>query len=185
MIQDILDDGDRRMHRAIDVLLQDLASVRTGRAAPALIDAVQVEYYGTATPLNQLATINVADARTLIVTPYDRSSVGDIDKAIRKADLGLNPNNDGTVIRVVVPPLTEDRRRDMVRVVHKKLEEHKVAVRNVRREINDRLKALEKEKSAAPDEVRRANERLQKLTDRAIEEMDQLGSSKESEILAV
>jgi len=185
MIQDILDESERRMHRATEVLVHDLATVRTGRASPALIEGVPVEYYGTPTPLQQLAQINVADARTLLVTPYDRSALNDIDKAIRKADLGLNPTNDGSVIRVAIPPLTEDRRRDMVKVVHKKLEEHKVAVRNVRRESNDRLKALEKDKTATTDEVRRANERLQKITDKAIDEMEQLGSAKEVEVLAV
>lgn len=185
MIQDILDDGDRRMRRAVQVLMEDLATVRTGRAAPALIEHVEIEYYGTETPLIQLATINATDARTLVVTPYDRSSINAIEKGIRKADLGLNPTNDGTVIRVLVPSLTEERRREMVRVVHKKLEEHKVAVRNVRREMNDRLKAMEKDKSASTDEVRRANERLQKITDHAIEEMDQLGRQKEADVLAV
>ncbi|HWE64309.1 MAG TPA: ribosome recycling factor [Chloroflexota bacterium] len=185
MIQDILDDGERRMRRAVEVLVQDLATVRTGRASPALVEQVPVDYYGTVTPLMQLATINALDARTLVITPYDRSAIGDMEKAIRKADLGLNPTNDGAVVRVLVPSLTEERRRDMVRVVHKKLEEHKVAVRNVRREMHDRLKALEKEKTASSDEVRRANERLQKITDRAIEEMEQLGSAKEAEVLAV
>jgi ribosome recycling factor len=185
MIQDILDDGERRMRKAIDVLVHDLSTVRTGRAASALIENVPVEYYGTPTPLMQLATINVADARTLLVTPYDRSAIGDIDKAIRSANLGLNPSNDGTLVRVTVPPLTEERRREMVRTVHKKLEEHKVAVRNVRREMHDRLKAMEKDKSASADEVRRANERLQKITDRATEEMDNLGAAKEAEVMAV
>lgn len=185
MIQDILDESERRMRRAAEVLEQDLATVRTGRASPGLIEGVQVEYYGAPTPLQQLAQINVGDARTLLVTPYDRSALNDIDKAIRKADLGLNPTNDGAVIRVTIPPLTEERRRDMVKVVHKKLEEHKVAVRNVRRESNDRLKALEKDKTATADEVRRANERLQKITDKAIEEMEQIGSAKEVEVLAV
>lgn len=185
MIQDVLDDGERRMRRAVEVLVQDLATVRTGRASPSLIEQVEVEYYGAATPLIQLATINAVDARTLVVTPYDRGSIGDVEKAIRKADLGLNPTNDGTVIRILVPALTEERRREMVRVVHKRLEEHKVAVRNVRREAHDRLKAMEKDKSTSADEVRRASERLQKITDRAIEEMDHLGEQKEAEVLAV
>jgi ribosome recycling factor len=185
MIQDALDEGDRRMRKAVEILAHDLSTVRTGRAAPALLDSVVVEYYGTTTPLNQLATVNATDARTLVITPYDRSVIGDVDKAIRKADLGFNPSSDGTLLRIQVPPLTEERRREMVKVVHKKLEEHKIAVRNVRREIHDRLKAMEKEKSASPDEVRRATERLQKITDKAIEEMDHLGASKESEVMAV
>jgi ribosome recycling factor len=185
MIQDLLDEGDRRMNKAVDVLVQDLTSVRTGRASTALIDSVPVEYYGTPTPLNQIASITVVDARSLLITPYDRSAMPEIDKAIRKADLGLNPSSDGTAMRIIVPSLTEDRRRDMVKVVHKKLEEHKVAIRNVRREVQDKLKAMEKEKTASTDEVRRASERLQKITDHAIAEMDTLGSAKESEVMAV
>lgn len=185
MIQDILDEGDRRMRKAVEVLVHDLSTVRTGRASPGLLDAVHVDYYGSPTPLNQLATINATDARTLLITPFDRSSLGDIDKAIRKADLGFNPTNDGSVVRVMVPPLTEERRRELVKTVHKKLEEHKVAVRNVRREMHDRLKAMEKDKTASPDEVRRASERLQKITDKAIDEMDQLGTHKEADVMAV
>lgn len=185
MIQQLLDEGERRMRKAIEVLVQDLATVRTGRAAPALVESVHVEYYGTPTPLNQLASVSVADARSLVITPYDRSVIGDIDKAIRKADLGFNPSNDGQVVRIIVPPLSEDRRRELVKVVHKKLEEHKVAVRNVRREVHDRLKAMEKDKSASADEVRKSGERLQKITDHAIAEMDTLGSNKEAEVMAV
>lgn len=185
MIQDAIDEGERRMHRAVEVLLQDLASVRTGRAAPSLVEQVQVEYYGVPTPLMQLASINVADARTLVISPYDRSALPAIDKGIRKADLGLNPTSDGSLIRVVIPALNEERRRDLVKIVHKKLEEHKVAVRNVRREVHDKLRAMEKEKSATADEVRKGTERLQKLTDRFIEEMDSLGSNKEADVMAV
>lgn len=184
-IQELLDEGERRMRKAEEVLVHDLSTIRTGRAAPALIESVQVEYYGTPTPLNQLASITAADARSLLITPYDRSALNDIDKAIRKADLGFNPSSDGQVLRIVVPPLSEERRKDMVKVVHKKLEEHKVAVRNVRREVNDKLKALEKDKTASADEIRRANERLQKLTDHAIEEMDRLGANKQAEVMAV
>jgi len=185
MTQELLDDGERRMQKAIEALVHDMASVRTGRASPALIEGVMVEYYGSPTPINQLASVNAADARSLIIAPFDRSAMNDIDKAIRKADLGFNPTNDGAVLRIVVPPLTEDRRRDMVKVLHKKLEEHKVAVRNVRREVHDKIKGLEKDKSATADEGRRATERLQKLTDRSIQEMESLGAIKEAEILAV
>ena len=184
-IQELLDDGERRMHKAVEVLVHDLSTVRTGRAAPALIEGVQVDYYGTATPINQLASITVADARSLLISPYDRHVLNDIDKAIRKADLGFNPSSDGQVLRIMVPPLSEDRRRDLVKVVHKRLEEHKVAVRNVRREVQDKLKALEKDKTATADEVRRAGERLQKATDRTIEEMDRLGNNKQAEVMAV
>ncbi|HEY8286723.1 MAG TPA: ribosome recycling factor [Chloroflexota bacterium] len=185
MTQELLDDGERRMQKAIEALVHDMATVRTGRASPALVEGVVVEYYGSPTPINQLASISAADARSLVIAPFDRSAINDIDKAIRKADLGFNPTNDGTNLRVVVPPLTEDRRRDMVKMLHKKLEEHKVAIRNVRREVHDKLKAQEKDKSATADEVRRATERLQKLTDRSVQEMENLGSAKEAEILAV
>jgi ribosome recycling factor len=185
VIQELLDEGDRRMRRAIEVLVEDLASVRTGRASTSLLDGVQVMYYGSPTPLNQLASVTVGDARTLLITAYDRTVLPEVDKAIRKADLGFNPSSDGTLMRVIVPALTEDRRREMVKVVHKKLEEHKVAVRNVRREVHDKLKALEKDKSASADDVRRATERLQKLTDHAIAEMEQLGANKEADVLAV
>lgn len=185
MIQDILDDGDRRMRKAVEVLVHDMTTIRTGRAAPALLDSVMVEYYGSPTALIQLATVQASDSRTLLITPFDRSSISDIDKAIRKADLGFNPSNDGIALRIIVPALSEERRRELVKVLHKKLEEHKVAVRNVRREVHDRLKAMEKDKSATADEVRRATERLQKLTDKAIEEMDQLGTHKETEVMAV
>jgi ribosome recycling factor len=183
--QELLDEGERRMQRAIGVLMEDLASVRTGRASTSLLDGVQVLYYGTPTPLNQLASVTVGDARTLLITAYDRTVLPEIDKAIRKADLGLNPSSDGALMRIIIPALTEDRRREMVKVVHKKLEEHKVAVRNVRREVHDRLKALEKDKTASSDDVRRATEKLQKLTDHAIAEMDQLGARKEADVLAV
>jgi ribosome recycling factor len=185
VIEEVLEEGERRMQKAIGVLMEDLATVRTGRASTSLLDGVHVLYYGTPTPLNQLASVTVGDARTLLITAYDRSVLPEIDKAIRKADLGLNPSSDGSVMRVLVPALTEDRRREMVKVVHKKLEEHKVAVRNVRREVQDHLKALEKDKSAAADDVRRATERLQKLTDRAIADMEQLGAHKEADVLAV
>jgi len=185
MIQEAIEDGERRMRKAVEVLLQDLQTVRTGRAAPSLIEHVPVEYYGVPTPLNQLASINAADARTLVISPYDRSAIPAIDKGIRKVDLGLNPNSDGSVLRVTVPSLNEERRRDLVRIVHKKLEEHKVAVRNVRREVHDKLRAMEKDKSASTDDVRRATERLQKLTDRVIEEMDTLSAQKESDVMAV
>jgi ribosome recycling factor len=185
VIQELLDEGERRMQKAIGVLVEDLASVRTGRASTSLLDGVQVLYYGTPTPLNQLASVTVGDARTLLITAYDRSVLPEIDKAIRKADLGFNPSSDGTVMRIIVPALTEDRRREMVKVVHKKLEEHKIAVRNVRREVHDKLKALEKDKSVSADDVRRATERLQKITDHAIAEMDQIGAHKEADVLAV
>lgn len=185
MIEDLLTEGERRMHRAVDDLKKDLNTVRTGRASPSILDNVTVEYYGTATPLNGLAQIAVGDARQLVVQPYDRSAIGAIEKAILKADLGLTPNNDGQVIRLNIPPLTEQRRKDLVKSVHKMVEDHKVAVRNGRRDVHDKLRAMEKDKSASADDVKRAQERLQKITDRVIAELDAVGHDKESDIMAV
>lgn len=185
MIEDLLTEGERRMHRAVDDLKKDLNTVRTGRASPSILDNVTVEYYGTATPLNGLAQIAVGDARQLVIQPYDRSTIGAIEKAILKADLGLTPNNDGQVIRLNIPPLTEQRRKDLVKSVHKMVEDHKVAVRNGRRDVHDKLRALEKDKSASADDVKRAQERLQKITDRVIAELDAVGHDKESDIMAV
>ncbi|GAC1436021.1 MAG: ribosome recycling factor [Chloroflexota bacterium] len=185
MIDETLADGERRMRRAVEVLKEDLATVRTGRASPSLIEGVTVEYYGTPTPLQQLAAINVADARQLVIQPYDRTAIKEIDRAILKANLGLTATNDGVVLRINVPSLTEERRKEMVKMVHKKVEEHKVAVRNGRRDVADHLKSAEKAKSISADELKRAEERLQKLTDRTIAEMDTLGRDKEKEVLAV
>ena len=144
-----------------------------------------VAYYGTETPLQGLAQISVADPRLLVIQPYDRSAISAIEKAIQKSDLGLNPANDGQVIRLAIPPLTEQRRKELVRQVHKIVEEHKVAVRNGRRDVHDRLRALEKEKAASADEIKRAQERLQKITDRVIGELEAVGAHKEQEIMAV
>ena len=185
MIEEYLAEGERRMHRAVDDLKKDLNTVRTGRANPSILDNVMVEYYGTSTQLNGLAQISVGDARQLVVQPYDRSSINAIEKAIQKADLGMMPTNDGQVIRLNIPALTEQRRKDLVKQVHKLVEDHRVAVRNGRREVHDKLRALEKEKSASSDEIKRAQERLQKITDRIIGELDAVGQAKESEIMAV
>lgn len=185
MIDEHLTEGERRMHRAVDDLKKDLNTVRTGRASPSILDNVVVEYYGTQTPLNGLAQISVAEARQLVIQPYDRSSINAIEKAIQKADLGMTPNNDGQVIRLNVPALTEQRRKDLVKTVHKMVEEHKVAVRNGRREVADKLKAMEKDKSASADDVKRAQERLQKITDHVTAELEAVGGDKEAEIMAV
>jgi ribosome recycling factor len=185
MIEEQLSDGERRMHPAVDDLNKDLATVRTGRASPSILDNVVVEYYGTETPLNGLAQISVGDARQLVIQPYDRSSIGAIEKAIQKSDLGLTPNNDGQVIRLNIPALTEERRKDLVKQVHKMVEAHKVAARNGRRDVHDKLRAMEKDRSASADEIKRAQERLQKITDRVIAELDSVGQAKESEIMAV
>ncbi len=185
MIDEYLSDGERRMHRAVDDLKKDLNTIRTGRASPSILDNVVVEYYGTQTPLNGLAQIAVGDARQLVVQPYDRSSINAIEKAIQKADLGLTPSNDGQVIRLNIPPLTEQRRKDLVKSVSKMVEEHKVAVRNGRRDVSDRLRALEREKTVPADEIKRAQDRLQKITDRVVAELDTVGRDKESDIMAV
>jgi len=185
MVAEIFEDAERRMHKAVDALRQDLAAIRTGRASSALIERIQIDYYGTQTPINQVATISVPDARQLLIQPWDRKLLTDIEKAIQKSDLGINPNNDGQVIRLNIPPLNEERRREMVKILHKKLDEHKVAIRNVRRDAQDKLRDREKKKEITEDEQRRSNERLQKLTDRFIDEMDKVGKTKELEILEV
>ena len=183
--QEIFDDAERRMQKAVEALKQDLAAIRTGRASSALVDRIQIDYYGTLTPINQVSQICVPEARLIVIQPYERKLLTDIEKAIQKSDLGINPNNDGQVIRLNIPPLNEERRRDMVKTVHKKLDEHKVAVRNIRRDTQDKLRDREKKKEISEDELKRSTERLQKLTDRFIDEMDKVGKTKELEILEV
>jgi len=185
MVNDIFSDAERRMQKAVEVLKQDLAVIRTGRASPALIERISVDYYGAPTPINQVASITVPESRLLVIQPWDRKLLTDIEKAIQKSDLGINPNNDGQVIRLAIPPLNEERRRDMVKMVHKKLDEHKVAIRNIRRDAQDKLRDREKKKEISSDELRSSTERLQKLTDRYIDEMDKVGKAKEHEILEV
>lgn len=182
---DLFEDAERRMRKAIDALKQDLGAIRAGRASASLLERIQVDYYGTPTPVHQVATITVPEARLLVIQPWDRKMLSDIEKAIQKSDLGINPNNDGQVIRLVIPPMNEERRRDLVKVLHKKLDEHKVAVRNVRRDTQDKLREREKKKEVSEDELKRSTERLQKLTDRYIDEMDKVGKAKEQEIVEV
>src|SRR2546422_11485399 len=185
MTADIFDDAERRMKKAVEALRQDLAAIRTGRASAALVERIQVDYYGAPTPINQVSQISVPEARLIVIQPYERRLLADIEKAIQKSDLGINPNNDGQVIRLNIPPLNEERRRDMVKVLHKKLDEHKVAVRNIRRDTQDKLRDREKKKEISEDELKRSTERLQKLTDRFIDEMERVGKTKELEILEV
>ena len=185
MVDDLFGDAERRMQKAVEALKQDITSIRTGRASSALIERITVDYYGTPTPINQVASISIPEARLLVIQPWDRKMLIDIEKAIQKSDLGINPNNDGQVIRLAIPPLNEERRRDMVKTLHKKLDEHKVAVRNVRRDAQDKLRDREKKKEVSEDELKRSTERLQKLTDRYIDEMDKVGKTKELEILEV
>jgi ribosome recycling factor len=185
MTADLFTDAERRMQKAVEALKQDLAALRTGRASSALLERIQVDYYGTPTPINQVATVSVPEARLLVIQPWDRKMLTDIEKAIQKSDLGINPNNDGQVIRLNVPPMSEERRREMVKTLHKKMDEHKVAVRNIRRDVQDKLRDREKKKEVSEDELKRSTEKLQKLTDRFIDEMDKVGKSKEQEILEV
>ena len=185
MIKDILNSAESRMRGAIQVLQEDLAAVRTGRASPGLVERLQVEYYGTPTALMQLASIGVPEPRTLTIKPFDPSTLKVIEKTIQASDLGLNPNNDGKVIHLNLPPLTEDRRRDLVKHVHHRLEESRIAVRNIRRDIHNDMRDFEKEKLVSEDELKRGEDDLQKLTDRFIEEIAELGKKKEAEIMEV
>ena len=178
-------DLQRRMHGAVEVLKNDLGGLRTGRASTALLDRISVDYYGTKTPLNQLASITVPDARLLLVTPYDKSAMREIERALMESDLGITPGNDGKVIRLPIPALTEERRKDMVKIAHRIAEEGRVAVRNVRRDANNHLKDLLKQKKVAEDEERRAQDDVQKLTDRHIAEIDKALAAKEADLKAV
>lgn len=185
MIEQSLTEADDKMKKAVDALRRELVGIRTGRATPGLVDHLVVDYYATATPLNQLANITAPEARVILIQPWDRSAVSAIEKAILKSDLGLNPNNDGQVIRLVLPQLTEERRKDLVRVVHKKVEEGRVSIRNVRRDAVEHLKKQEKDKQVSSDDVHRTHEKLQKLTDKYILEVDRLGEDKEAELMEV
>lgn len=185
MIKEILNSAESRMRGAIQVLHDDLAAVRTGRASPGLVERLQVEYYGTPTALMQLASISVPEPRTLTIKPFDPSTLKVIEKTIQASDLGLNPNNDGKVIHLNLPPLTEDRRRDLVKHVHHRLDESRIAIRNIRRDIHNDMRDFEKEKLVSEDELKRGEDDLQKLTDRFIEEIAKLGERKEAEIMEV
>ncbi|HUG33202.1 MAG TPA: ribosome recycling factor [Anaerolineales bacterium] len=185
MIKDILSSAETRMRGAIQVLHDDLAAVRTGRASPGLVERLQIEYYGTPTPLIQLASIGVPEPRTITIKPFDATTLKTIEKAIQASDLGLNPNNDGKVIHLNLPPLNEERRRDLVKHVHHRLEEARIAVRNIRRDALNDLRDFEKEKLISEDDLTRGEEDLQKLTDKYIEEIASQGKTKEVEIMEV
>ena len=185
LIDELLADAGERMDKTVDAMRGELATVRTGRASPHLLDRVSVDYYGVETPLKQLAQVAATDARMLSVTPYDKSSVSAIEKAVMESDLGLTPSNDGNVIRLSIPELTEERRKELVKIVHGVAEEGRVSVRNVRRDIMHDLRELKKEGEAGSDEEHRAESGLQKLTDDAIAEIDNLLKGKEEEILEV
>ncbi|MDP5273472.1 ribosome recycling factor [Chengkuizengella axinellae] len=184
MPQSVKSNAESRMDKAIQVLKRDLASMRAGRANPAILDRVQVEYYGTPTPLNQVGNVNTPDPRTLIIQPWDKTVLGDIEKAILKSDLGLTPMNDGEIIRISIPPLTEERRAELVKTTKKSGEEAKVAIRNIRRDANDDIKKLEKTE-ISEDESRRHQEDIQKITNKHVSVVDDLLAVKEKEIMDV
>jgi ribosome recycling factor len=185
MIKDALSEAEERMKGAITALSNDLATVRTGRASPALVERLDVEYYGTPTPLLQLATISAPEPRLLTIKPFDPASLKDIERAILASELGLTPNNDGKIIRLSIPALNEERRRQLTKVVHHRLEEARVAVRNIRRSVHDDLREFEKEKLITEDDLERGENDLQKLTDRYVEKVDELGQRKEAEIMEI
>ena len=184
-IKEIEHQAKTRMEKTKSDLQHELASIRTGRASLSLLDHIRVDYYGTPTPLNQLATLAVPEPTMITVQPWDVSQIVSIEKAIRVADLGLNPSNDGKIVRVPIPPLTEERRKELVKHLHHVLENHRVAVRIIRRDANENVKKLLKEKKVTEDEDKRAHDGIQKMTNHAIEEIDQIGRTKEKEILEI
>ncbi|OLC12389.1 MAG: ribosome recycling factor [Candidatus Rokubacteria bacterium 13_1_40CM_69_27] len=183
-MQALLKDIEVRMNAALDTLGREFASVRTGRASTGLLDTIRVDYYGTPTPVTQMASVSVPDARTLAIQPWEASQLGAIEKAIMKSDLGLTPVNDGKTIRLVMPPLTEERRKQLAKTVHKLAEDGRVAIRNIRREANDKLKAMSRDKKVSEDEERRGHDQIQKTTDKFIVKVDELLKKKEQEILS-
>jgi ribosome recycling factor len=185
IIQDFLDDAGGRMQKSVESTRTELATVRTGRASPQLLDRIQVDYYGAQTPLKQLAQISATEARLLTITPYDKSSIKAIEKSILESDIGLTPSNDGNVIRLSIPELTEERRRELVKVVHGIAEQGKVAIRNIRRDVQHDLRELKSEGEVGSDDEHRAESELQKLTDARTEEIDKVLAGKEAEILEV
>jgi ribosome recycling factor len=184
-IADLTKDAEHKMRRTVEATQQDFNTIRTGRATPSLLDGITADYYGTQTPINQMATVSVPDSRQILITPYDRSTLAAIEKAIKNSDININPVNEGIALRLSIPPLTEDRRKEFVKILHKKTEEGRVAIRNVRRDVNDQFKALVKKNEASEDESKRAQDATQKLTDKYIAEIDQISKTKEAELLEV
>ena len=185
MTAEILADAERKMARAVEAMERDFQGLRTGRASTSLVERLHVDYYGTQTPLNQLASISVPEPHQIVIQPWDRGVLSAIDKAIQKSDIGIMPNVDGTVVRLNIPPLTEERRKDIVKSVHKRMEEARVEVRNLRREANDSLKKEERDGTLGADDARRQVDQLQKITDRVIADVDRLGGAKEQEVMEV
>lgn len=184
-LKDLMLEQEQRMDKSIESLKHEFASIRTGRASVALLDKIMVDYYGSPTPINQVANISVPEPRMILVAPWDKSMIGAIEKAILQSDLGLNPGNDGTAIRLTIPQLTEERRKEIVKIVHKKAEDAKVAVRNIRRDANDVLKKEEKAKTITEDDVIDGLDQIQKLTDKKIKQIDDLKAVKEKDVLEV
>ncbi len=185
MVNDVYSEAERKMKKSIDSIVDELGSIRTGKATPALLENVKVEAYDQKTPLNQLASISVPDPKTLLVQPWDKSIAGDIVKAIQAAELGFNPQVDANVIRVPIPPLSEERRKELVKLCKKIAEEGRVAIRNVRREANDRLKKAEKDKDISEDEQHKAADNIQKLTDDFVKKIDEMVEKKEKDVMAI
>lgn len=183
MLEEVKEDIEDRMNTTIEALKKEFSGVRTGRASLALVDGIMVDYYGTPTPLKQIATLSVPEARLIVIQPWDNSLVPKIEKAIQKSDLGLSPTNDGRLIRISIPALTEERRKQLVKVVKKMGEENKIAIRNIRRDVNETLKELEKEKEITEDELHKGQEEVQKITNKYIAKVDELINQKEKEIL--
>jgi ribosome recycling factor len=185
MIKDVMDDAQVRMGKAIDALHRDLSTIRTGRASPSLVERLPVDYYGSSTPLNQLAGISVPEPRMLVIQPWDRGAMAAIEKAIRKSELGLNPTNDGQVVRIAIPPLTEERRKQLVKLIHGHVEEGKVALRNIRRDAMTHVKELLAEKLIGEDDERRAEQQVDEITKRYVTDAERVGKAKEQEVLEV
>ena len=179
----IISDAEERMKKSVEVFKKDLLGIRTGRATPAILDRVQVEAYGSTCPISQVANITVPDPRSIVIQPWDKSVLGSIDKAIQKSDVGIHPVNDGNIIRLSIPPLTGERRKELTKVVRKKAEDGKVSLRNIRRDVNDELKKQKKVSSASEDEIKTATDKVQKLTDKYIKVFDEIAASKEKEII--
>lgn len=185
MPKEILDDAERRMKSAVESTRKELANIRTGRANVGLLDHVMVSAYGAELPVNQTATISIPEPRQILITPFDRSQLGAIEKAILKSDLNLNPNNDGNAIRLNIPPMTEERRKQMVKQTHAEIEQGRIAIRNVRRDANEQLQKKEKARAISEDECKRSQEQVQKLTDKYIYELDEIQKHKEAELMEV
>ena len=184
-VKEILGEGSNRNTNSIEALKREFNTIRTGRPNPAIVENILVDYYGTPTPINQLASISVAETRTIIIQPWDKQSLSNIEKAVLAGDLGLNPNNDGNILRLVIPQLTEDRRKDLVKLVRRKSEEWKIELRNIRRDVLEQIRSMVKNKDISEDDSKRAQDELQKITDQYVAQVDTLSNAKEEEVMAV